>query len=80
MYGPMQEKGELGTINWSPDIVRMSRVARLRWIGHLQRMGNNKIPRRYVDYKLEDSRRIWRTKLQYVDSVVEDLRKLGIQR
>ena len=29
MYGPVQEKGELGTISWSPDIVRMRRVARL---------------------------------------------------
>jgi hypothetical protein len=43
-------------------------------------MGNNEIPRRIVDSKLEESRRIGRSKLRYRDSMVEDLRKLGIQR
>jgi hypothetical protein len=33
-----------------------------------------------MDFKLEGSRRVGRPKLQWVGSVVEDLRKLGIQR
>ena len=50
------------------------------WLGHVQRMGNNEIPRRIMDFRLKGRRTVGRPKLRWIDGVVEDLRKLGIQR
>jgi hypothetical protein len=41
-------------------------------------MGNNEIPRRIMDPELEESRRVGRPNLQWMDGVVEDLGKLRI--
>ena len=49
----------------------MIKAAKLRWGGHLQRMGNNEISSRIVDSKLEWCKRVGRTKLQWIDGVVE---------
>jgi hypothetical protein len=43
-------------------------------------LGNNEIPRRIMETKLEGSRRMRRPKLRCLDGVVEGLKKLGIQR
>jgi hypothetical protein len=55
----VQEKGdwrrrynqELHHIDWSLAIIRMIKVARLGWGGHLSRMGKNKIQRKISDSK-----------------------------
>jgi hypothetical protein len=51
--------------------IRMIKAAKLRWGGHLQRMGNNKISRRIVDSKLEWCKRMGRPKLRWIDGVVK---------
>ena len=43
-------------------------------------MGNSEIPKQIMDLRLEGSRRVGRRKLRWMDGVVEDLGKLGIQR
>jgi hypothetical protein len=43
-------------------------------------LGNNEIPRRIIESKLEGSRRMMRPKLRWLDGEVEYLRKLGIRR
>jgi hypothetical protein len=42
-------------------------------------MGKNDINRRTMDSKLEEMRRVGKSKLRWMDGVVEDLRKLEIQ-
>jgi hypothetical protein len=49
----------------------MIKAVKLRWDGHLQRMGNNEISRRIVDSKLEWCKRMGRPKLLGIDGVVE---------
>jgi hypothetical protein len=47
---------------------------------HLHGLGNNEIPRRIMESKLEGSRKMRIPKLRWLDDVMEDLRKLGIRR
>jgi hypothetical protein len=41
-------------------------------------MGNNEIQRRIMNFRLKGRRTVGRPKLQWMDGVLEDLRKLGI--
>jgi hypothetical protein len=48
-------------------------VAELRWAGHLQRIRNNEIARRIMDFRLEGRRTVRRHKLRWMGGIVEDL-------
>jgi hypothetical protein len=55
-------------------------VTKLGQAGACNGLGNNEIPRRITESKLEGSRRMRRHKLRWLDGVVKYLRKLGIRR
>jgi hypothetical protein len=56
------------------DVIRNTDAAR-----YVQSMGSSEIRRRTIDSKLEEMRRVGKSKLRWMDGVVEDLRKLEIQ-
>lgn len=72
--GPQKKKKE------EEEIIRMIKITQLQCTGHLQRMDNNEIHRRIMDFRLEGRRTVQRPKIQWMDDVVEDLRKVGIRR
>jgi hypothetical protein len=62
------------------DIIRMIKITQLQCTGYSQKMDNNEIHRSIMDFRLEGRRTVQRPKIQWMDDVVEDLRKVGIQR
>jgi hypothetical protein len=43
-------------------------------------MSNNAVPTRIMDFRLEGKRTVGRPKMWWVDCIVEDLEKSGIQK
>lgn len=57
----------------SLDLIRTIKGARFQWKRHVPRMGNNEIPRRIINSKLEESRTVGKPKLRgWMDGVVQD--------
>ncbi|PSN51577.1 hypothetical protein C0J52_17885, partial [Blattella germanica] len=64
IYGPMMENGEY-------DIM-------LQWLGHLERMGENRIPLKVHKAKIYSVRRKGRPRTRWIDDVMEDIRIMKI--
>jgi len=56
----------------------MIKVTTLRLVEPSQRMGNNEKHRRIINFRLKGRRTVGRSKLQWTDGVLEDMRKLAI--
>lgn len=69
---------QLHHLEWPLDLIRTIKVARLRLAQPLQRVGNNEIHRRIMNFRLKGRRTVGRPKFQWTDGVLDDLRKLGI--
>ena len=60
IYGPICEEGiwrirynfELYQLYKSPDVVTSLKISRLRWLGHVQRMGELDIQKKVMESKL----------------------------
>ncbi|XP_066904006.1 uncharacterized protein [Halyomorpha halys] len=62
------------------DIVRVIKIARLRWVGHVVRMDNEDPPRQLLMEPLHGTRRRGRPKLRWADGVAVDATNmLGLQ-
>jgi hypothetical protein len=59
-----------GTAN--PTITETIRLHRLRWFGHIERMGENRTPKRVLSMKLEATRPRGRPRNRWEDEVRED--------
>ena len=60
------------------DIVTEIKNGRLRWLGHVERMGEERVVKRLYQNTLEGSRSIGRPTLRWMDDVREDLRRMGV--
>jgi hypothetical protein len=70
---------EIYAIVKKPTITETIRLHRLRWFGHVQRMEENRIPKR-VSYKnLETTRLRGRPRNRWQDEVREDGRTVGAE-
>jgi hypothetical protein len=58
------------------DIVRVIKVARLRWLGHLVIMEENSPCKKITFLQSEGSRKEGRPKLRWLDSVLKDVKLL----
>jgi hypothetical protein len=56
----------------NPTITETIRLHRLRWFGHVQRMEENRIPKRVSSMKLEATRPGGRPRNRFQDEVSED--------
>ena len=60
-----------------PTITETIRLQRLRWFGHVQRMEENRIPKRVLYMNLETTRPRGRPRNRWLDEVREDGRMVG---
>jgi hypothetical protein len=86
IYGPVKENelwrirrnDELEAIIKGENIVRLIKSQRIRWLGHIERMQDNTIPKKMLYGKLYATRRIGRPKMRWLEDVSMDLRKMGV--
>jgi len=60
------------------DIVTEIIKGRLRWLGHVERMSEERVVKRLYQNTPEGSRRVGRPRLRWMDDVWEDLRRMGV--
>jgi hypothetical protein len=68
---------ELHNFYSSPNIIRMMKSRRMRWAGHVGRMGEMKNAYGILMGKSEWKRALGRPRRRWVDSIKMDLREIG---
>jgi hypothetical protein len=68
---------ELHNLYCSPNIIRMVKSRRMRWAGHVARMGEKRSAYRISVGKPEGKRPLGRPKCRWEDSIKMDLREIG---
>jgi hypothetical protein len=61
----------------SPNIIRMMKSWRIRWIGHVARMGETRNEYRKLVGRPEGKRPLGRPRRRCVDNIKMDLREIG---
>jgi hypothetical protein len=70
-------RGELHNLNSSPDIIRQIKSRRMRWAGHVARMGEVRNMYRVLVGKPEGKRPLERPRRRCEDGIKMDLREIG---
>lgn len=86
IYGPVHENGmwrirmnhEIEALIKGEDIVRCIKSQRIRWLGHVYRMEGERIVKRILEWKPQNTRPKGRPKKRWIDDVEEDLKTLRI--
>jgi hypothetical protein len=68
---------ELHNLYSSPNIIRMIKSRRIRWTGHVARMGETRNAYRILVGKPEGKRPVGRPRRRWVDDIKMDLREIG---
>ncbi|KAJ4438510.1 hypothetical protein ANN_14455 [Periplaneta americana] len=68
---------ELHALYSSPDIIRNIKSRRLRWAGHVARMGESRNAYRVLVGRLEGKRPLGRPRRRWEDNIKKDLREVG---
>jgi transcription termination factor 2 len=68
---------ELHKLYSSPSIIRMIKSRRMRWAGHVARMGEKRNAYRILVEKPEGKRPLGRPRRRWVDNIKMDLREIG---
>jgi hypothetical protein len=68
---------ELHRLYYSPSIIRMIKSRRMRWAGHVARMGEKRNACRILVGKPEGKRPLGRPRRRWVDNIRMDLRDIG---
>jgi hypothetical protein len=61
----------------SPDIIRVVKARRIRWTGHVARMGKGRDVYRVSVGKRESKRPLGRSRRRWVDNIKMDLQEVG---
>ena len=69
---------ELYQLYNEPDIVKYIKINRLRWLGHVQRMEDERVPLKLLRTNPDGNRRPGRPRTRWKDSVESDLKTLGV--
>jgi hypothetical protein len=86
-FGPKREEDgswrklhndELHSLYSSPNIVRVIKSRRMRWVGHVARMGKGRGLYRVLVERLEGKRPLRRPRRRWEDNIKMDLREIGI--
>jgi hypothetical protein len=59
------------------NIIRMIKSRRMRWAGHVTRMGDNRNEYRMLSAKREGKRPLGRPRRRWVDNIKTDLAEIG---
>ena len=68
---------ELNALYSSPNIIRSLKSRRLRWAGHVARMGQSRNAHRVLVEKPEGKRPLGRPRRRWEDNIKMDLREVG---
>ena len=68
---------ELNDLHTSPNIVRVIKSRRMRWAGHVTRMGEERGAYRVLVGKPEGKRTLGRRRRRWVDNIRMDLQEVG---
>ena len=71
---------ELEEITKGENIVRWIKGQRIWWLGHLERMEEERMPKRIFNQELEGTRRKGRPRKRWIEEVEEDLQVMGVRR
>jgi len=88
IYGSKYENGEwksrtniqLEEMRKGENIVKWIKVQRIRWLGHLERMEEDRMPKKIFTQELEVTRRRGRPRKSWKKEVERDLQVLGVRR
>jgi hypothetical protein len=69
---------ELHNLYSSPDIIRQVKPRRMRWVGHVERMGEERKVYKVLVGKTEGKRPFGRPRRRWEDGVRMDLREIGL--
>jgi hypothetical protein len=87
IFAPKKEEGgswrklyndELHGLYSSPNIVRAIKPRRMKWAGHVARMGEGRGVYRVLVGRLEGKRPLGRPRRRWEDNIKMDLREIGI--
>jgi hypothetical protein len=68
---------ELNDLYSLPSIVRVVKSRRMRWAGHVARMGDGRVVHRVLVGKLEGTRPLGRPRRRREDNIKRDLQEVG---
>jgi len=88
MHGPKYENGEwksrtnreLEEMNQGENIVQWIKGQRISWLGHLERMEEDRMPKKIFTRELKGTRRRGRPRKRWKEGVERDLQVLGVRR
>jgi len=88
IYGPKYENGdwksrtnrELEGISKGKNITKWIKGQRISWLGHLDRMEEDRMPEKIFTQELEGTRRKGRPRKRWKEEVERDLQVLGVRR
>ena len=88
IYGPKNENGEwksrtnieLEEISKGENIVKWIKGQRISWLGHLERMEEDRVAKKIFNQQLEGTRRRGRPRKRWKEQVEGDLQALGVRR
>jgi hypothetical protein len=87
-YGPKYEDGEwksrtnleLEELSKGENIVKWIKKQRISWLGHLERMEEDRMPKKIFTQELEGTRQRGRPRKGRTEKVERDLQVLGVRR
>ena len=88
IYGTKYENGEwksrtnreLEEISKGENIVKWIKGQRISWLGHLERMEEDRMPKKIFTQEMEGTRRRGRPRMRWKDEVERDLQVLGVRK
>ena len=88
IYGPKYENGkwksrtnrEVEEMSKRKNIVKWIKGQRMRWLGHLERMEEDRMPKKIFTRELEGTRTRGRPRKRWKEGVERDLQVLGVRR
>ena len=88
IYGPKYENGEwksrtnreLEEMRKGKNIVKWIKGQRISWLGHLERMEEDRVHKKIFTEELEGTRRRGRPRKRWEEKVESDLQVLGVRR
>jgi hypothetical protein len=88
IYGPKYENGErkirtnreLEEMSKGENIAKWIKGRRISWLGHLERMVENRMPKKIFTQELDGTRQRGRPRKRWKEEVERDLQVLGVRR